>query len=184
MAAHVRVGVGVILQHPETKLVLVGRRKGSHGAGRLALPGGHLELGETWQECGARELLEEAGVSVAQLGHVATTNDPMPDEGKHYVTLFVHGWLPDGAVPSNCEPDKNEGWEWWSLEQLRALPPSELFLPLANLLHSSQLGTGLNEGAQLEAARAVGVLIGKGARACSLAVLAAVLARALLRRLR
>ena len=43
----VRVGVGALIQcslHPAC--VLVGRRKNSHGAGRLALPGGHLELNE------------------------------------------------------------------------------------------------------------------------------------------
>src|SRR4029079_9297124 len=36
--------------------------------GKLALPGGFMELGETWQESAARELREETGIVVAPAG--------------------------------------------------------------------------------------------------------------------
>lgn len=44
--------------------LLVVRRGREPGRGRLALPGGFVELPETWQEAGARELQEETGVPV------------------------------------------------------------------------------------------------------------------------
>ncbi len=44
--------------------LLVIRRDNEPGRGELALPGGYLEVGETWQEGAARELLEETNQRV------------------------------------------------------------------------------------------------------------------------
>jgi len=65
-AAQPRVGVGVLaVRHgsPRTS-VLVSLRKSRHGRGEWALPGGHLELGESPVECARRELEEETGIEV------------------------------------------------------------------------------------------------------------------------
>lgn len=47
--------------------ILIGKRKGSHGVGRYALPGGHLEAGESWRDCCLRELEEETGIGERDL---------------------------------------------------------------------------------------------------------------------
>ncbi|SNX85091.1 uncharacterized protein MEPE_03800 [Melanopsichium pennsylvanicum] len=56
-----RVGVAVFVIN-EKGHILIGKRTGSHGAGTLALPGGHLELHESFHECAAREVYEETGL--------------------------------------------------------------------------------------------------------------------------
>jgi ADP-ribose pyrophosphatase YjhB (NUDIX family) len=44
--------------------LLMVRRALEHGHGKLALPGGFQAKGESWQEAGAREVLEETGVKI------------------------------------------------------------------------------------------------------------------------
>ena len=113
------------------------RRKGAHGGGEYALPGGHLEHGESFEECGAREVLEEAGLELllAETRYAYAVNTVFPTSGAHYVTVFCTASVPAGAQPRNCEPHKCEGWEWVSWGDLRRTC-QPLFLPLAKLLDS------------------------------------------------
>jgi ADP-ribose pyrophosphatase YjhB (NUDIX family) len=48
--------------------VLAVRRAIEPGYGQLALPGGYLNIDETWQAAGAREVFEETGVSIDPAG--------------------------------------------------------------------------------------------------------------------
>lgn len=54
-----------VLLLPVDDGILVVRRGIEPAKGKLALPGGFIETGETWQEGGVRELREEAGVIVS-----------------------------------------------------------------------------------------------------------------------
>jgi len=143
---HVRVGVGVVVQDPlRPSAVFCGIRKGSHGAGSLALPGGHLEMMETWEACARREVQEEMGVDLdpAQMKYGHVTNDIMADEQKHYVTLYILGRIRTGTntVPHNMEPHKCEGWKSYTWQELRAtLDDTEspkLFGPLKHLIEDN-----------------------------------------------
>ena len=62
-AERVPVGVGVIAYDQESNKFIVGQRKGSHGAGLWALPGGWLERGESMEGCALREMFEETGLT-------------------------------------------------------------------------------------------------------------------------
>lgn len=68
-SAVVRVGVGCFVVDPTNHpgCFLVGTRRGSHGAGKLALPGGHLEMNESWEICAFREVQEETNLTVDNL---------------------------------------------------------------------------------------------------------------------
>jgi 8-oxo-dGTP diphosphatase len=133
---NVRVGVGVLLKKSSGKVV-AGIRKGSHGAGKLALPGGHLEMYESWQECGAREVMEEVGVSCgvegSDLNFLRVTNDPMETEGKHYITIFLCGTIPSNSELLNLEPNKCEGWNEYTYDEL--VQSGRLFGPLEELIN-------------------------------------------------
>lgn len=139
-----KVGVGVLLRGPEGSAFhscyLAGKRLDSHGAGRFALPGGHLEANESWGECASRETEEECAVAVPaeRFSFVGVTNDIMPDDKLHYITIFVRATLTaeDVARLKNMEPDKCEGWQWMSVAELSA---SALFIPLSNLIKSGAL---------------------------------------------
>jgi 8-oxo-dGTP diphosphatase len=126
MGADVRVGVGVLVVRQGK--ILLGKRKGSHGAGEWALPGGHLEFGESVVDCARREVLEETGLTIDRPKPGPFSSDLFPEIGRHYVTLFVIADSPDGE-PELREPEKCEGWEWFRWSEL----PTPLFAPLRSL---------------------------------------------------
>src|ERR1700756_2911768 len=82
-----QVGVGAIVV--KDGKVLLGRRKGSHGEGSWSFPGGHLEFGESIEDCVRREVLEETGITLKNIRMGPFTNDIFEAEHKHYVTLFA-----------------------------------------------------------------------------------------------
>lgn len=135
----VRVGVGVLVKDPtDPRKVYCGIRKGSHGAGLLALPGGHLELYESWEDCARREVLEECGLELEECTFAHVTNDPMPSEEKHYVTIFIMATCQDTDPPQQAqtlEPHKCEGWNSYTWEELQIQrEEGNLFGPLDRLV--------------------------------------------------
>jgi 8-oxo-dGTP diphosphatase len=124
-----RVGVGVFIFR-EGKFI-VGHRQGSHGEGSWALPGGHLEFGETPEQTATREVREETGLEIANVAFAAVTNDIFPDEDRHYVTIWMKSnWIADEA--SNLEPHKCKELRWVDFDSL----PEPRFTPWEQLLES------------------------------------------------
>jgi 8-oxo-dGTP diphosphatase len=117
--------------------VLLGERRGSHGAGTWALPGGHLEYGETPAACAHRELGEETGLAATTLLPGPYTTDVFEAEGQHYVTLFVLA-MDAAGEPTVREPAKCARWEWFPWSAL----PAPLFLPLQSLREQGYVPPG------------------------------------------
>lgn len=117
-----RVGVGVLVW--KDGAFIMGQRLGAHGANTWSVPGGHLEYGESWAACAAREVLEETGLTITNASLFAVTNDVFETDGKHYVTLWVTSdWL--SGEPAITEPDKLISLAWHTFDDL----PSPLFEP-------------------------------------------------------
>jgi len=122
-----RVGVALIITKNDQ--VLLVKRKGVHGEGTWSTPGGHLEFGESPEECARREAEEETGVTVHAVRFKALTNDIFETIGKHYITIWMEGAYAGGEPRINAPYEVAEvNWFDWS-----ALP-QPLFLPLQNLL--------------------------------------------------
>ncbi len=122
-----KVGLGVIIIRDD--LVLLGKRKNSHGEGTWNFPGGHLEINESIADCARRETKEEVGLEITNLQYGPYTNDIFYKEGKHYITVFVIASSKSGE-PEVMEPTKCEEWRWFKWNEL----PKPMFLPLQNLL--------------------------------------------------
>ena len=106
-----------------------------------APPGGHLEYGESPEECAIREAKEETGVDVEAVEFRALTNDVFP-EGKHYITLFTEAarWTGEPSVAAPGEAAEVGWFDWQAL-------PQPLFLPFQHLLDGQCYpSTGIREG--------------------------------------
>lgn len=109
----------------------MGKRKGSHGEGTWSVPGGHLEFGETIEDCAKREVYEETGLVITDVTVAGITNDIFSEEEKHYITIWVISRWKEGE-PQIKEPDKLLDLAWYDFSTI----PNNLFLPWQNLFQS------------------------------------------------
>lgn len=115
-----QVGIGVMILNDNNQMLLA-KRKGSHGAGEYAFPGGHLEFGESFSDCATRETAEEAGIEISNVRFQYLANI-LKYGGKHYVHIgLTADWT--GGDLQNLEPEKSEEWGWYSMDT----PPQPLF---------------------------------------------------------
>ncbi|MCH7492290.1 NUDIX domain-containing protein [Patescibacteria group bacterium] len=106
-----RVGIGVIIVN-QNKEILIGKRTGSH-APYYSIPGGHVELGETFEASAIREIKEETNLDITDPQVIAVTNnlETYRKEGLHYISivLLVNDF---SGTPKIMEPDKCDDLHW------------------------------------------------------------------------
>lgn len=122
-------GVGVIIVNNDGQ-ILLSQRKGSHGEGNWAVPGGKLEEGETVFSTARREVFEETGVEIEDLKFVGVTLDHFPEQNKLFVSFHIVAKIKNGT-PRVMEPEKTStSWTWFKFDQL----PRPLFAPMRKLV--------------------------------------------------
>jgi len=126
------VGVGVFVK--KDGKVLIQKRISSHGIGTWCLPGGHLEYGETPEQTAAREAKEEVNVDIKNAKIVGITNDFMPDDKRHGVTIFVEAEYA-GGEPKINEPHKTTDVRWCEIDKF----PEPIFIPVKNFIENNRM---------------------------------------------
>ncbi|MBI4999432.1 NUDIX domain-containing protein [Candidatus Gottesmanbacteria bacterium] len=129
------VGVGVMIIR--NNKVLLGRRRRAHGENTYGWCGGHLEYGETLEECAKREVKEESGLEITSLKFLCLSN--MIAYGKHYLDIEFLARVRKGE-PKVLEPDKRENWGWYDLDKL----PRPLFKVVKLAIKSYHTGQVYN----------------------------------------
>ncbi|MEW9549503.1 NUDIX domain-containing protein [Nonomuraea sp. NPDC050783] len=127
--------------------VLVVRRAVEPHRGELALPGGFIDLGESWQEAAVRELREETGV-VVDAERVRLLDTVSAPDG----TLLVFGLGPQvdaGALPPVTVTAETS--EWLLIEG-----PQELAFSLHTKVVAAFFAAGGRPGADVRSGAAPG----------------------------
>jgi 8-oxo-dGTP diphosphatase len=110
--------VDCVIYDPEGRVLLI-RRKNEPFKGAFALPGGFVDIGETVEAACRREMREETGLEVGDLGLVGVYSDPGRDPRGHTVSVVFLAKLPAAGAPT--AGDDAETAEWvadWRAHQL------------------------------------------------------------------
>jgi 8-oxo-dGTP diphosphatase len=135
-----RYPVGVSILLVVGGRLLLGRRKNNQAAGMLSTPGGRLEPNESIVECANREFTEETGAYLGSGSICAEIYNVIRHNrfNDNYVMIYMLATAYEGRI-ENTEPDKCEGWDWYTGYDLEGHsdvtePESILkYLPLARI---------------------------------------------------
>jgi 8-oxo-dGTP diphosphatase len=127
--------------------VLLGRRRGSHGSGYYAAPGGHIEFGESFEQAARREVREETGLEIVDLRLLSVGNYlfEREDGERHYIDVDFVCEAAEGE-PKLMEPEKCDGWDWYDPDNL----PQPLFIVTQRMIESLRAGIVLSNLSEIE----------------------------------
>ena len=116
------VGVGVVFIRDGR--VFLAKRRGSHGEATWASAGGHLEHGESLEDCARREAREELGVDVGEVRILCFSNILAYD--RHYIDVEFLGDIGNQEPVPNKTDGTLAECGWFPLRE----PPEPLFEPM------------------------------------------------------
>lgn len=117
----INVGIGVVIFNKRNEVLMI-KRKGTHGAGEWAFPGGSVEFGETFEQATKRELEEELGLKAENIKVISLSNQlRYLKDGVHCVIIGMKAQMI--GKPKIKEPEKIEEIRWFPFDDL----PGEMF---------------------------------------------------------
>jgi 8-oxo-dGTP diphosphatase len=130
----IRYTADVVATTPDGRVLLI-ERGWPPFEGAWALPGGHVDAGETSRQAAARELAEETGVRVdaAQLLQLGAWDTPGRDPRGRYVTVAYLAVVPTDT-PITAGDDARTA-RWWPSDRL----PEQLAFDHAAILATALL---------------------------------------------
>ncbi|MFF1908244.1 NUDIX domain-containing protein [Kitasatospora sp. NPDC058218] len=119
-AETIRYTADVVATTPDGRVLLI-ERDWPPFAGCWALPGGHVDAGETSRRAAARELAEETGVRVDADGlrQIGVWDEPGRDPRGRYVTVAYLAVVPDTTVVTAGDDARTA--RWWKRDDLPQL---------------------------------------------------------------
>ncbi len=115
----IRYTADVVATTPDGRVLLI-ERGWPPFEGAWALPGGHVDSGETSRQAAARELAEETGLRVdaADLLQLGVWDQPGRDPRGRYVTVAYLAVVPDDtAATAGDDARAARWWPWNALPQ-------------------------------------------------------------------
>ena len=115
-----QVGVKVLLRNPEGKYLLLRRsaKKYPEAGEQWDMVGGRIDPGTTLMENLAREVREEAGLSLTGDPRLVAAQDILRVPGRHVVRLTYIGAA--SGVPKLSE--EHDEYQWFDLAEIAAVP--------------------------------------------------------------
>lgn len=130
-AETIRFTADVVAVTPDRRVLLI-QREWDPYEGHWALPGGHVDIGETSLAAAVRELFEETGVTVAAdaMRLIGVWDAPGRDPRGRYVTVAYLATVPTGTTATAGDDARRAAW--WPLDAL----PEQIAFDHAEILRT------------------------------------------------
>lgn len=145
MTLSIKLGVGTLILNSEKK-ILLGYRTVKPAENTWSPTGGHLEFGETFEECAIREVKEETNLDIESPTFITTTNHILSPQYQ-FVLIHMQAYYSGAQQIINKEPHKAREWQWFSYTNLpENLTPSLIYIQqkgfLKNVMECQAPGSG------------------------------------------
>ena len=130
-----KLSVKVVIRHNNGRLLLLKRSSNCRSnAGKWDLPGGKIELGESFDRALLREVAEETGLSISLQRVVGTARRELADTKVVY--LIMEGYLVTGKLQLS---EEHSDYLWVNCQELLNLDLVEQFRSFAQVYYAMNL---------------------------------------------